>query len=182
MSSWKLRSICTLCCNLEHFLLCSTLEPFSEAAAEVFKFFCAVSSSAGNILLRWRHYLAHRSSRAFVCQTNVNCVFFYAALCTRDGEPRCPGRVPLPTGFTSLLMKQGGIFSGLQSLLMLALAPRNDCLLALTICKSTLVPVWQKHVRGACLDREKSNLIALCLNWTCLFHNPQNATSVSASS
>lgn len=115
--SWKLRSVCTQCCNLEHFLLCSTLKPFSEAAAGVFKSFCAVCSLARSIHWRWRYYLAPQSLCVFVGQTNVQCVFV-AALCMRDREPRCPGRVRLQTGFTSLLTKQGGIFSGLLSLFM----------------------------------------------------------------
>lgn len=42
---------------------------------------------------------------AFVCQTNVNCVFV-VALCARDGEPRCPRRVWLRTGLTSRLMDE----------------------------------------------------------------------------
>lgn len=51
------------------------------------------SSPASNIRMRWRYYLARNSSCAFVCQTNVKCVFV-ASLCTR-GEPTCPGRVRL---------------------------------------------------------------------------------------
>lgn len=119
--SWNLRNICTYCCNLEHFLLCSTLKPFSEAADEGFQvLLCRFSFS-------WKHLaalalLSCAPQLVRVCVSNQRQLgFSIAALSTHVGEPWCPGRVGLRAGFTSLLMKQGGTFSGLQSLFMLSI-------------------------------------------------------------
>lgn len=112
-SSWKLRSICTHCCNLEHFLSCTTLNLFSKEAADVFAYFYVIS-------FRMRYYFAHHGLFAFVCQTNGNCVLV-AFLFTHDWEQRCRCSVGLGLHVTA--------YSTWQNFLRFPVA-RIYCLLA----------------------------------------------------
>lgn len=147
---WKRRCICAIA-PLSVF-------PFMSQTKTLFW-----SSSRGiHALLRAsvrRYYLACNSSRAFVCQTNVSCVFA-AALCTRDGEPTCPGRVSAANGLTSRLMERAGIFSRSPvavNVVKLALdqVTANHCRLASTVSKSPTRSCLAGTCKWTCFLEEK---------------------------
>lgn len=160
VSSWKLRCVCTHCCNLQHFLLCSKPKPFSEAAAEVFKsfseraFFSSLKhpTCVGVIILR-----ATARVRLGVKPTSnvlLSPLFVHAENQRVPGEFGCEWidvtadearrdflRSPVAVNVIKLALDQ---------------VTTRHCLLASTVSESPPVPLWQKLVREAvCLERKK---------------------------
>lgn len=159
VSSWKLRCICTHCCNPEHFLLCCEPKPFSEAASRGIQVLLRASvllqlqtsTCVGVIILRTTARV-----RLFVKPTSnvfLSPLFVHAENQRVPGEFGCEWIDVIADEARRDFLRSPVAVNVIK--LALAQVTTHHCLLASTVSESPPVPLWQKLVREAVCLNEK---------------------------